>query len=259
MVLVYIDESGITSMKDPNPIFMLGAVIIEDNDLINLEKVTKDFKARICINYNLPNANFEIHLSQLFKKQGKKIFGKQLSSNNLNKIFGEIYDSLVPYNKFKIISSVILKDKLQKKTTSYSVLRWSFENLLERIEFFLSDEYNTPAYVFMDDKNKNQIVEIRDMFKDIILNGTYYVKRFKYINPLIHFLNSASNIGIQLADAITFSIKRYLDMKIYGKTLSRLNKKNEFIFKDLIAPKIRNYPQILGFGLKIKPNINIKI
>lgn len=123
----------------------------------------------------------------------------------------------------------------------------------------LSAEYNSQAYVFMDDNNKNQIVKIRELFKEIIINGTYFVKKFRFIDPFIHFLNSASNNGIELADVITYSIKRFLDMKIYKKTSSRLNKRNDLIFKDLVMPKIRNYPQILGFGLKITPSFNIKI
>jgi len=259
MILVYIDESGVTSLKDTNPIFMLSAVLIEEADLIVLESEMGLFRKNTCKKYNLPNKNFEIHMSQIFKRQGKKVFGRKLDHNELHQIFNEIYQTIIPYNKFKVISIVILKDKLPSGSTKKNVLDWSLIPLLERIEYCLSNEYHSKATIFMDNSDRNKNAEIKKNFKGIIINGTYYKKNFEYIPSYIHFLNSDSNDGIQLCDAISYSIKRFIDIEIYKKTPGVIGNMNNTIFKDLVLPKIRNFPQVLGFGLKIYPSVKIRL
>lgn len=110
----------------------------------------------------------------------------------------------------------------------------------------------------MDTDDINSCAKIRKTVKDIINHGTYYKKNFQNISPFIHFLESASNNGIQLSDAVAYSIRRFLRKKVYG-LYSNIDQYNDNIFTNLIKLKFRNYPNFLGSGLKIYPNIVIGI
>jgi hypothetical protein len=258
MILIYVDESGVPSLKDPDPIFILNAVLIKIKDYLEIERDLKIFKRDICKAYKIPDKNFEIHMSQLYKDQGKKVFHKQLILKELQQIYNSIYKSMVPNHNFKIISVVFQKDKIPKGTKENRIMHWVLEDLLERIELCLLNEYRSQGIFFMDDMNKTKCVEFRELFNIIIKNGTYNLKEFQRLQPFIHFLDSASNDGIQISDLITYIIRQIIIKKIYlkGNANDTINK---HIFNSLIKPKIRGYPTFIGFGLKIIPEPKIKI
>lgn len=145
------------------------------------------FRRNICNVYNIPDKYFEIHMSQLYKKQGKSVFHKQLILNELQQIYIRIYNSMIPKHIFKIISVVLQKDKLSKGINDNKIMSIALEDLLERIELCLLNEYHSDGIFFMDDMNKTKCENFRRIYKNVIMKGTYSLKVLIDFNHLFIF------------------------------------------------------------------------
>ena len=71
MVLAYIDESGNPSQKDEEEIFVLTAVLIQEQNYQNIDLTITNLKESLSYKYNIPDG-FEFHILSLLANRKKK-------------------------------------------------------------------------------------------------------------------------------------------------------------------------------------------
>ena len=115
MVLVYIDESGSSSLKDKEKLFVLTAILVKEENYQDIDTSIANFREEISYKYNI-SYNFEIHISALLDYKESNDF-KDLSYQERMEILEKIYLPLEKLN-FKIISVVLLKDEWEPREES---------------------------------------------------------------------------------------------------------------------------------------------
>ncbi|MHA2010241.1 MAG: DUF3800 domain-containing protein [Promethearchaeota archaeon] len=252
MVLGHIDESGNPSLKDKEEIFVLSAVLIQEQNYQNIDLTISNLKERLSYQYNIPD-EFEFHVLSLLAnrtKRNKPSAFDNVSYNERRNIYLTWHKSLKNLD-FKIISVAILKKELTKE---FNVRFWANLFLLERIQMYTQElTGNHQAIIFMDSESEEWNQKKINILKTAIYypeNHPSFIK-FKNIVPNIYFLDSGSSMGIQLADSVVYCIRRWLRFTIYGKE-GEIEKTNNKCF-EIIKKKIRGYPDCLQTGLKIFP------
>jgi len=257
MVLIYIDESGVANFTDPNnKIYVLGAVLVDEAEYQKLNLNVEVFKDRIINQYNLPVNDFEIHIAEFWSNTGLNLFGKILSVDDRLNILERVYSDILPFTNIKIITSVMLKEELSNK--ELNLRSWAIEILLERIKFFIDEESEPFGIIMMDTENDTIDFHKRRLVQLKVYYGTKYVKLREHIIPESHFLKSHLNSGIQLADAVVYSVRRFLEDELYGSE-GVIGKRNNKIFKEYVYQKIRAYPNCKGRGIVFFPKIEYDI
>jgi len=253
MVLVYIDESGSSSLKDKEKLFVLTAILVKEENYKDIDISVANFREEISYTYNIPY-NFEIHISALLDYNKSNDF-KDLSYQERMEILEKIYLPLEKLN-FKIISVVLLKDEWEPREESeeeeqMKIRFWVNLSLLERIQMFTKDlGNNSYAIIFRDDENDKWNQRKLDILKSAIYYHEYNPSYIKITNiiPTIYFLESHKCMGIQIADAVGFSVRRKLRYTIYENE-GEVDKINNKSF-ELIKNKFHKYPDCLQKGLK---------
>ena len=251
MVLVYIDESGTTSINDPeNKIYVLTAILIKEQNYKHIDIGLSNFKELCASSYGLPQ-NFEIHIKDLFKPA--KIF-KKFSLRDRTNIFTQIF-KLLSILDFNFISIAILKDKL---SSSDDVRFLANLNLIEIIHTFLQDlKQNNYGIIFMDNENEKWNQQKIEILRESIFDKNFLPNiNIENIIPTIYFLESGSSMGIQIADIVCYSIRRWLRHTIYKIKTKKDKLNNKGL--SLIKSKLYNYPNCIQIGLKLFPEAYLK-
>ncbi|KKN32837.1 hypothetical protein LCGC14_0809890 [marine sediment metagenome] len=126
--------------------------------------------------------------------------------------------------------------------------------LLERIQMFTEDLSGHHAILFMDHENTEWNEKKIGILKGAIFfpeNHPSYIKIDRII-PTIYFQDSTISMGIQIADALCYCIRRWLRYTIYNKK-GEIDKINIKSF-ELIKEKFHKYPDCIQKGLKIFPS-----
>ena len=269
MYFIYIDESGLPNYTDKELIFSLTALIFHEKYRRDFEKKIINFKNELKKKYNVPlNTDFELHAKDMVKYDKIKIVNSKSIFNGykLEYVLPDFIEiaNLIKDINCTIISSCILKDKLRHQI---DLNNWCLKFELERLCLYLEKENNKKkllneesydsGVIYFDhslkeDKKRFQYIN------DFIKNGTYY-KTNEYLVEDPIFVESTNRNFIQIADFLSYIIRRYIRSKIYGK--SNIVDKFTINAFGIIKNKLETSSSgvILGCGLKIFQDIDIDI
>ncbi len=254
MVLVFIDESGTVDLPDKVKIYLLNAILVQEEyfQILDLNMIT--IKEVLAYKYNLPNSDFELHASNLFSKEkGRSSLGKKLNLIECIDFFRSVLEYMCSNSEFEIIITAILKDKLLKPI---NIKYWAYSMLLERIEYSLKEKYHSRGILLKDTEGITKDKKTKELIKDIIYRGTKYVT-FQKIVSAIYFMDSKLSEGIQLSDFTGYNIRRFLEMILYNQHYRDYTTKP--LYKRFVSKKLRNYPKYISKGMKIFPDNDIPV
>jgi hypothetical protein len=227
MYLIYLDEAGNTGSRldDPDqPIHVVGAIIIADKDWLAIEEVFNGLVARL-IPKKLERRGFEFHAADLFFGHG---FFEAWSNDDRNGLVNEVLD-IVTGNKLPIIYGAVNKPEFQKKYRRPSAPHdVAFLFAAERVERWFKKEAGDAVGMFIADETKadKDMKASLPQYRELISFGGRG-DRLEHIIETIHFAASTETYGIQLADLVSYLIKR----KLMGKA-------NTMRFYERIEPLI---------------------
>lgn len=218
MKLIYIDDSGNTGKKlDDNlqPLFLLGGFIIDENVWKNVDKALNDVKAKYEIE------NLEIHSIEIMN--GKK--GTPYKDWDYNKkitFFEDVLKIIVQFD-LKVIYFSVKKENFKK----YFQVKYGkeFEQQFNISPYLLAFSYIlqiSDSYLISEDSNGMLILDEQDEWKKPA-NKTFKLLTKLVDEPEVHveklldrsfFVDSSESSMIQLADIISYTTKRYLEIDI---------------------------------------------
>jgi len=252
MVIIFIDESGSVDLSDHIKIYLLNAVLIQETAFQIFDLNMISIKEELTYKYGLPNSDFELHASNLFSNEkGFRSLRKKLYLKDCVDLFSSVLQHICSQSEFEIIVTAILKDKLTKKI---NIKYWGYSFLLERIEYYLRENFTSKGILLRDTEGITKDRKTKELIKDIIYRGTKYVT-FEKIIPTIYFLDSKLSEGIQLSDFIGYNIRRFLELIIYNEHNRDIITKP--LYEIYVSKKLRGYPDYKGKGMKIFPDIDI--
>jgi hypothetical protein len=218
MKLIYIDDSGNTGKKlDDNlqPLFVLGGFIIDEDTWKDVDKAINNIKDKYEI------ADLEIHSIEIMN--GKK--GTPYKDWNYDKkldFFKEVLELVKKYD-LKIIYFSVKKENFKKYfQTKYGK---DFEQQFNISPYLLAFSYILQigdSYLIEQDSNGMLILDEQDEWKKPA-NKTFNILTTLADEPEVHveklldrsfFVDSSESNMIQLADMISYTTKRYLEIGI---------------------------------------------
>lgn len=242
--ILFIDETGIPSLKNYNQnnkwFSMTGILIGKDEGGNAIEKMMT-LKQKYWENALFNNKRVIFHSREYRKKLGAfnpKIVDYESLREELLATISDL--------EFTIFSSGINKDFLVGKYNKpYAVYWYSLVFLIERYSIFLNN-CNKTGVIVLESRGKK---EDKNLLREAIFtieNGTNFVEskvcslvRGIYFNCKRTMDAKKSYPYLELADLIGYEIH------------NRICRGLESDFYKLIENKIYNYPNILGYGLKI--------
>lgn len=241
MYILYADESGNTGTDFDNsqqPIFVLGSVLVNENNWHNINRLLDDKKAEIDPYFK----NNEVHTNEIFNSKKRTYFGKNDWHKNL-----EILEKLVvlisnlPIEFYYIaIDKKAFKKELKAKygeLVKIDPYLHSFSKLYTAICNNMKNKESN-SMIFLD-KQLNFNKELASFFPVI---------HQKYVDNIIEypmFLDSDSTNYIQIADILSFYVNKYYSIQNgYQKYGEEKEKHCLAMFKELsknIIVSIKNF------------------
>lgn len=218
MKLIYIDDSGNTGKKlddEKQPLFLLGGFIIDENIWKKVDKALNDLKSK----YNIEN--MEIHSIEIMNgKKGTPY--KAWDYDKKLKFFEEVLGIIVEFN-LKVIYFSVKKTNFKK----YFQAKYGkeFEQQFNISPYLLAFSYIlqiSDSYLISQDSNGMLILDEQDEWKKPA-NKTFNILTTLADEPEVHieklldrsfFVDSSESNMIQLADIISYTTKRYLEIEI---------------------------------------------
>ncbi len=219
MYLAYIDESGNFSLESKNSLeYVLTAVVIHESNWKHFQERSKSLKEMIWYyledkEYSSPPKDFEIHMKEICNRTG---FFECLEGDD-EKWFGIMKRVFERISKLqcKIISSIIIKDELINEGY-YDVKKWAYELLIERLNRYIENESNDYLNEYLltvlDTEGVNFDEEKRELMEELKVSGTGHGWD-EYPDNVIEtpfIVNSHKHLGVQIADAIAYVLRRYV-------------------------------------------------
>lgn len=268
--IMFIDENGDSNLKyikkcldgkstpDKNSIYFTatGCIIHQDHLKVLIDKVTKlknKYWEDGCYLYKSKIKKVCFHSREIRKKDGPFFLKYEVYSNfteDLTKFLGSV--------DAKIISININKQLLcQTYTNPYDPYKISSEFLIERYTKFLSNK-DEKGIIVLESRGKKEDKFLLEHLKNVIASGTgngsnVYVNSYKfkkyiygiYFNPKWSKDSNwrKSYYGLEIADLFSYPIHSYVRSNCTIKTRPY----------EILESKLMNYPNHLGFGLKIFP------
>jgi hypothetical protein len=206
--VIYIDEAG-ASIEEP--VFTWASAIVKDTVWLRVERKANDIIETLVPEELRPD--FEFHAYDIFSgnnnwSRWRNREGKALRFEILRRFVG-----LIPKYKLPITEcswqrgadrDALLAEMLQGMAFSMCVdfvERWFTQHAKRDVGMLIADEQGEPRN---EPKYK---LEIRRSRKSIRAQGLF--RRLHHIVDAIHFAGSQESIGLQLADACAFFIKRH--------------------------------------------------
>jgi hypothetical protein len=227
--LVFADESGDHSLSaiDPNyPIFVLAFIIIHKDEYINnlLPKI-QNLKLEIW-------GHEQVILHEREIRQKERDF-TLLNNREINNYFLGKLTNIISEVDFKIISSIVCKNKLKEKyTTPHNPYDISLLFCMETILDYLC-KYNQKSkdiYINFESRGKDEDKSLELEFLKIATNQKtwgYKNKDFKQVSFIYKSVSKRCNsAGLQLADLIARPIgTKYLNPNTDNRAINILENK----------------------------------
>jgi hypothetical protein len=241
-MLVFMDESGnhnlnYLNVSDPYSVFVLGAVIFEDDEYEKFDRAFKSFKYELFGTDDLILHTKEITRPSVSKNQ----LNLRFNNPEFRESFYSKLDNLIEQYNFKVVVSIIQKLEFKEKEglDSKDPYLYSFYSLMDKIMFHCRGQITK---VYPEKRNYQDDIKLKAEFLGIQAGGT---KRFKgsTVNETIDeftLKDKSVNIsGMQLIDLLVTPIGRHFigkPAKPYGneinyeKIKAKLNDKDYFIY-----------------------------
>ena len=240
---MYVDESGVESVRDNSNFFVTAGAIFHEDDLATMKTDIQNYKDA---NFSGTHQDAEIHLQHIFKGRGK-FFGLNLSQklSLLNPLYSTLHN--LP---FTVISVAIDKQRFTQKHSAREILDYGHMLLIERFNSFLVEKDNKGIIRIDRTTAPNKVnlgpkdAYILKLINRIRKNGTRWQPPAISIVEEPDFIASHLRKGLQVADAVAYCVNR------------KINSYSDFdIFWDKIYPKFRtdSNGDTAGYGFKIYP------
>ncbi|MFH1972396.1 MAG: DUF3800 domain-containing protein [archaeon] len=216
MYFLYLDESGPTSLTNPritpqNDFFILGGIIIKEEDLLECESRFKEFKLT-----NLPTsiAKKSLHavdLNHVARFKTTNSYNGLISNDEGKEILEKCYQFIagLPIESIVVvIDNYLLKEKYNSPEIPYHL---AYSIIVEKFQKIISkrnEKYNQLGLVNLADSAKKLSKNIKRIHKDILLNGTRYVKIFPNINSMVNIRPIEESSLFEIADLVCYAYRR---------------------------------------------------
>ena len=204
-MLIFFDESFRKSKTASNtPVGILLGIAIKEEDISQIVSDIYNLKVKH-FNYEIAK-DMEIKGSELFKNWVFNLEKKGEKSINLS-FASELLDYIV-YKGLKTIGCVCFEEKLHEfKCEDVRSLDKTFFFVFERVDIYMKMEYpNRMAKLIFDDRdfhiNKNNSEAITNFF----VRSPAGLALTSVIKTPLFAISQAQNIGLQLADFVTYIV-----------------------------------------------------
>ncbi len=209
-ILIFLDETGDHSLENIDkdfPVFILTTVLVRQSVYIN-EIIPMVYALKI---NNFGHEGIILHSRDIRKAQPPFEF---LLNKNKREPFLESISNLIGKLNFKLIVSVIKKEKLVKTYIKpYNPYELALKFNLERIVVILKQFSQVKAHLIAESRGKNEDNMLRLSFYEIIKNGTEKISKdeFAKYELILTFIPKSHNIiGTQIADLCGYPIGRFI-------------------------------------------------
>ena len=195
MTIMYVDDSGSHSYKDHTNYFILAGIIVIDDKIKNLQKITLEYKHSI---FDDEFVDSEIHAHHIYRSRGDFQF---LDYQTKIKLLDGLYKMIYALDCVGIII-VINKNKLKQKNPKWDVFNTAWLFLLDAYEAFLQENSFQVGKIKVDkssgtiQKKTNMIIHTNIKAR----TGSQKISRIKHVT----FDDSSGVFGIQIADAFAY-------------------------------------------------------
>ncbi len=265
MYLAYIDESGNFDDKNTaNLEYVLTAVIVHEHYWKKLQDACKELKYEIWQiledqkSYEPPD-DFELHLKQISNRDGHFECLKD-SDEKWYEIMDEIY-TRISWLEISTISSIVIKDEFL--TEGYEdVHNWALTLLVERLQRFTIAQrsfVDECILLVLDSVSPQFDKKQRENIQEFVEFGTGHGWK-EYPTQVIEtpfFVDSHIHSGIQIADALSYLLRRHTYKYLERNPNAFFNKySDEFMKKinHLFYRGTSSAQVVMGNGIKIFPH-----
>jgi hypothetical protein len=221
MHFFYIDEAGCNGrdLENPeSPIFVLGSLIVSDE---KWNTTNGKFSEIISEYFEDVPENFELHAEQLLSPEGDGPFAghdREKRNNLVNQLL-ELIIEKSHHTAYFAIDKNSLSDNLPLDLEIKDYLDFeapyliSFDYLLSLFEWYTKDRLgkSARALIILDEKG-----EFESEIRQVVKYQKYDVpksRRLKWIVEFSYPISSHSNPMVQLADLISYLVKKYLEIE----------------------------------------------
>jgi hypothetical protein len=209
MYLVYVDESGKPTFKDPEN-FVLGAVVIQESHYHAIDLAVNAVKERY---FALQPQTVEIHTMDMVYRRNRF---QALSLDQCQAMFRDVAE-VVAQSQCTLLASVIVKSRVfpHLRDKQFDPLEWGhrllFEracNLLAKINASRGPSQQEHGILLIDAVERRHDARLRTKLVDFYRSGSHYVKNQFLIDEPIFVSSQYRNLS-QLADFVAFVVRRY--------------------------------------------------
>jgi len=242
--LLFIDESGTSSLKnvDPNfPILVLTGLLISKSNYEDMVKEVNKLKKKY-----FPDKQVVLHRRDMRKyERGFEIF----FDDKVKKSFYIDLNRILTKSDYMLISTGIDKEKYIREygKLANDPYRIALSFMLERTVMETDSRAAVTIDVFIESRGKKEDRTVAERFNQLLYSGSSQIASARFLQRFSKKLNIHKKedgvIGIEMADLCVYPIAKHL-----------LNNNEPNPAFDVILPKIRNRKgQIEGYGIKILP------
>lgn len=242
--LLFIDESGTSSLKnvDPNfPILVLTGLLISKSDYEDMVAEVTKLKQKY-----FPGKQVVLHRRDMRKyERGFEIF----FDDKIKKNFYIDLNKILAQSDYVLISAGIDKERHIKEygKLASDPYRIALSFMLERTVMETDSRGAVTVDVFIESRGKKEDRVVAERFNQLLYSGSSQITSDRFLQRFSKKLSINKKedgvIGIEMADLCVYPIARHL-----------LNKNEPNPAFDVIFPKIRSRKgQIEGYGIKMFP------
>ena len=207
----FIDESGdhgLTKIDTDFPVFLLGGVLIKEEDYETVRQAINTLKHSIWGNKEVIFHSRDIRKCE---KEFQKLFDLEIK-----KYFYEELNKIIAGSPYTIIASAIQKDRFIEKFGKLQddVYEVALSFVVEQSIIALhSMDAVTNLSIVIEKRGRKEDKQLDDHFQRIAGKGTgrLTAEEVNKCNPTFTFKNKKENInGLQLADLVAYPIARYV-------------------------------------------------
>jgi hypothetical protein len=231
--VIYIDEAG-SSMEEP--VFTWASTIVKDSVWLKVER-----KANHIIETLVPEelrSDFQFHAYDIFSGNNNWGLWRNRNGKALRFEILKQFVRLIPKYRLPITECSWLRGAERDPISAQIVEGMAFSFCVDFVErWFVQHAKRDVGMLIADEQGKPQKepmykLEIRRSRKSLRLHGM--LGKLKHIVDTIHFAGSQESIGLQLADACAFFIKRHHMAKAKDEAEQFYELLRPFIFRSTV-------------------------
>lgn len=197
-MLVFVDESGLPHVNDPNPCSTLAGIALE-------ERLSKDFAREI---FNLKKKFWGVTGPTEKELKGRLLLNKRSFTSPKKIEFVEELFTLCRQYELQTFATIQERPTQEVLIKDSTYLTTEFTYLLERINKFMEENFpDNFALIVFDGKDDRSNEKTAGKFTNFLYRSTWG-KEFIHILPTPFFVNSKITPEIQIADIFAYCINQ---------------------------------------------------